>query len=156
MKLDAINKRILDILQEQGAITNAELASQIGLAPASVFERVRKLEAGGIIRKYVALVDREKIGKGITAFVFLTVSDYSAKAIQKLSAEIGELPEVLECYRLGGEQDYLLKVVTDDIPSYDRFICDKLSTLSALGKFSSMFVLSTIKEQTKISLEVNP
>lgn len=124
----------------------------IGLAPATVFERVKKLEKNGLIRKYVALVDPQMVGKAIIAFVFITMNDYTQETIQHLSEEISKMPEVLECYRLSGEKDYLLKVVADDIPSYDAFVFNKLARLQKVGKFSSMFVLSTVKHQTKIEL----
>jgi Lrp/AsnC family leucine-responsive transcriptional regulator len=152
-QIDDTNRRILNILQERGSITNAELAGMIGLAPATVFERVKKLEKNGIITNYVALVDPQTVGKAIIAFVFITVNDYTQETIQHLSEEISKMPEVLECYRLSGDKDYLLKVVADNIPSYDAFVFNKLARLQKVGKFSSMFVLSTVKHQTKIELE---
>jgi Lrp/AsnC family leucine-responsive transcriptional regulator len=150
--IDETNRKILNILQERGSVTNAELAGIIGLAPATVFERVKKLEAGGIIRKTVALVDPQAVGKDIIVFVFITMNDYTQETIAHLSDEISRMPEVLECYRLSGDKDYLLKVVADDIPSYDAFVFNKLARLRKVGKFSSMFVLSTVKHQTKIEL----
>jgi Lrp/AsnC family leucine-responsive transcriptional regulator len=145
--IDETNRKILNILQERGSITNAELAGMIGLAPATVFERVKKLQHSGIIKETVALVDPQAVGKSIIAFVFITMNDYTQETIQHLSEEISRMPEVLECYRLSGDKDYLLKVVADNIPGYDAFVFDKV------GKFSSMFVLSTVKHQTKIELE---
>jgi len=139
----------------RGSITNAELAASIGLVPATVFEGVKKLEKSGIITDYVALVDPQAVGKSIIAFVFITMDDYTQETIQHLSAEISRMPEVLECYRLAGEKDYLLKVVAENIPAYDAFVFNKLARLKKAGKFSSMFVLSTVKHQTKIELEEN-
>jgi Lrp/AsnC family leucine-responsive transcriptional regulator len=152
-QIDETNRRILNILQERGSITNAELAGLIGLAPATVFERVKKMEASGIITNTVALVDPQAVGKSIIAFVFITMDDYTQETIRHLSEEISRMPEVLECYRLSGDRDYLLKVVAEDIPSYDAFVFNKLARLKKAGKFSSMFVLSTVKHQTKIELE---
>jgi len=154
-QIDETNRKILNILQAHGSITNAELAGMIGLAPATVFERVKKLEKNGIITNYVALVDPQTVGKAIIAFVFITMNDYTRETMQHLSDEISRMPEVLECYRLSGEKDYLLKVVADDIPSYDAFVFNKLARLQKVGKFSSMFVLSTVKHQTKIELEAS-
>jgi Lrp/AsnC family leucine-responsive transcriptional regulator len=151
--IDKTNRRILNVIQERGSITNAELAGIIGLAPATVFERVKKLEASGIIKKTVTLVDPQAVGKSIIAFVFITMNDYTQETIRHLSDEISRMPEVLECYRLSGDKDYLLKVVADDIPGYDAFVFNKLARLQKVGKFSSMFVLSTVKHQTKIELE---
>ena len=152
-QIDETNRKILNILQAHGSITNAELAGMIGLAPATIFERVKKLEKNGIITNYVALVDPQTVGKAIIAFVFITMNDYTQETIQHLSLEISRMPEVLECYRLSGEKDYLLKVVADDIPGYDAFVFNKLARLPKVGKLSSMFVLSTVKHQTKIELE---
>jgi Lrp/AsnC family leucine-responsive transcriptional regulator len=152
-RIDETSRRILNILQERGSITNAELAGIIGLAPATVFERVKKLEKSGIINNYVALVDPQMVGKAVIAFVFITMNDYTQATIQHLSEEISRMPEVLECYRVSGDRDYLLKVVADDIPGYDAFVFNKLARLQKVGKFASMFVLSTVKHQTKIELE---
>jgi Lrp/AsnC family leucine-responsive transcriptional regulator len=154
-QIDETNRKILNILQAHGSITNAELAGMIGLAPATVFERVKKLEKNGIITRYVALVDPHTVGKAIIAFVFITMNDYTQETRQQLSEEISRMPEVLECYRLSGEKDYLLKVVADDIPNYDAFMFNKMARLQKVGKFSSMLVLSTVKHQTKIELVEN-
>ena len=100
-------------------------------------------------------MDPQAVGKAIIVFVFITMNDYTQETIQHLSEQISRMPEVLECYRLSGEKDYLLKVVADDIPSYDAFVFNKLARLQKVGKFSSMFVLSTVKHQTKIELEAS-
>ncbi len=151
--LDDINKRILNILQDNGSITNSELSGQIGLAPATTLERVRKLEKNGIIKKYVALVDAEKVDKPITALVEITMRDHSAEAIKMFNQKIAVMPEVLECYHVAGEKDYILKVVTADIKSYKIFATEKLAGIPKIGKVSTMFVLSSIKYQTSIPVE---
>jgi len=151
-KLDQINQKILDILQDNSSITNSELASNIGLAPASTLERVRKLEKGGIIKKYVALIDGEKIGKGTVVFVIINMALYSIETINEFSAHIEKIPEVLECYKLAGEHDYLLKIITEDIQSYESLAIKKLAKIPGIARMNTFFVLSSTKQQTKIAI----
>ncbi len=151
--IDEVNRQILNILQDEGAITNAELANKVGMAPPTVLERVKKLERQGIIRKYVALVDEAKIGRGIIAFVSISVADHSTLGIKNFHREILRLPEVLECYHIAGEKDYLIKVIAKDIPDYETFAIEKLAALPNIGKISTMFVLSTVKRETKIQID---
>ena len=152
-RLDEINKKILNILQNNGSITNSELANRIGLAPATTLERVRKLEKSGIIKKYTALVDAEKIDKPITALIEITMSDHSTNAIKSFNNEIVKFPEILECFHVAGEIDYILKVVTSDIKTYQIFATEKIAGIPNIGKVSTMFVLSTIKHDTAIPIE---
>ncbi len=153
MKFDEVNKQILSILQEDGSITNSELAKKIGLAPASTLERVKKLEKTGVIRKYVALLDAEKVGRDIVAFVEISMSEHSAEAIRLFSSEIAKIPEVLDCHHISGDKDFLLKVVTDSIKNYEKFALEKLAVIPHVGKISTLFVLSTIKSETSLHLE---
>lgn len=150
--LDTINQKILDILQENSSITNAELAQKIGLAPASTFERVKKLEKCGIIKKNVALVDGEKVGKGTVVFVIINMAEHSVKSIKDFSAQVKQVPEVLECYRLAGERDYILKIVTHDIQSYESLAINKIAKIAGIARTNTYFVLSTLKQQTKIPI----
>ena len=150
--LDTINQKILDILQENSSITNAELAQKIGLAPASTFERVKKLEKSGIIKKNVALVDGEKIGKGTVVFVIINMAEHNVKSIKDFSAQVKQVPEVLECYRLAGERDYILKIVTHDIQSYESLAINKIAKIPGIARTNTYFVLSTLKQQTKIPI----
>lgn len=150
--LDTINQKILDILQENSSITNAELAQRIGLAPASTFERVKKLEKSGIIKKNVALVDGEKVGKGTVVFVIINMAEHSVKSIKDFSTQVKQVPEVLECYRLAGERDYILKIVTHDIQSYESLAINKIAKIAGIARTNTYFVLSTLKQQTKIPI----
>ena len=150
--IDTVNKNILDILQENGSITNAELANQIGLAPATTLERVRKLENSGVISKRVALLNHKKVGKDTTAFIAISMAEHSTNALRRFNIEIQQMPEVLECYHIAGEEDYLLKVVVDNMQQYEKFLVQRLSEMSNLGKIRTLFVLSTVKYQTKIPL----
>lgn len=152
-KMDDIDKKILDILQESSSITNVELSSRIGLAPATTCERVKRLEETGIIQKYVALVNPEKVNKNVTAFVELNLKDHSREIVEKLEEDISKIHEVLECYHIAGDKDFLLKVVTTDIRGYETFALEKLATLPYIRQISTMFVLSTVKNHTHIPID---
>jgi DNA-binding Lrp family transcriptional regulator len=151
-KIDSINKKILSILQNDGSITNADLARKVGLAPASTLERVRKLENSGVISSYVALVNREKVGKPVMAIMEVTMSDHSAASIKTFQDAVQEIPEILECYHVAGEKDFILKIVVADIPGYERLAVAKIAVIPNIGRVSTMFVLSTKKQLTHIPL----
>ena len=129
IKLDEIDKKILNILQQNGRITNAQLASEVGLSPPPMLERVKKLEKNGIIQKYVAVLDYKKIDKSTMVFVSLSLARHRIKSIDQVNQEILKLPEVLECYHIAGEQDYLLKIVVKDVQEYEQFILKKLAQI---------------------------
>lgn len=152
-KLDPINRKILNILQEDSSITNQELASRIGLAPASTLERVKKLENAGIIRSYVALVDEKKADKHIKAYIFVTMKEHSSGVMDSFNERIASLPEVMECCRLAGEKDYLLKVICDNIEDFELFTRERLTTIPGIDKTSSTIVLSTIVAKTALPLD---
>lgn len=96
----------MEIIQRDGSITNADLSKKIGLAPASTLERVKKLELSGVIKKYVGIIDQEKVGKGITVFVEISLSNHSAASIDRFTRAIVAIPEVLECHHLAGDKDF--------------------------------------------------
>ena len=152
-KLDDIDKKILNILQENGRITNAELASRVGMSPPPMLERVKKLEKKGIIKKYVTLLDPESIGKGTMALVSVSLDRHLIKSIDQFTRAIEKLPEVMECYHITGEEDYILKVAIKDIRKYEDFVLKKLTKIQAINKIKTSFVLSTVKYETKYLVE---
>lgn len=147
---DEIDRQILDQLQEDNRITNVELARRVGLAPATTLDRVKKLEQRGVIRGHVTLVDPERVGKGTAAFVLVALASHRAEQVQAFRDSVSGLPEVLECYHVSGEYDYLLKVVAEDIRRYEDFLLHKLTATPNIGKIHTSFVLSTVKHKTKI------
>jgi len=151
--IDHLDKKILNLLQENGRITNAQLAKEVGLSPPPMLERVRKLEKNGYIKKYVALVDPKKLERGTIAFVAVALRFHRQDAIQEFVTEIQKIPEVLECYHITGEEDYLLKVVIKDISEYERFLLEKLTRFSGISKIKTSFILSTLKQETKIPID---
>ncbi|QXD16831.1 Lrp/AsnC family transcriptional regulator [Rhodocaloribacter litoris] len=152
--LDHIDRQILDILQEDGGITNVELARRVGLAPATTLDRVKKLRQRGVIRGYVALVDPSKVNQGTIAFVQVTLNAHGADFVQAFREQVQTLPEVLECYHISGESDYLLKVVAPNIQQYEDFLLHKLASIPNIGKIHTSFVLSTVKHATKIPVQM--
>jgi DNA-binding Lrp family transcriptional regulator len=151
--LDALDRAILRMLQEDGRITNAELAARIGLTAAPTLGRVRRLERDGFIRKYVALVDPAKLGKPVTAFVAVIMKSHGQQADASFRRAVAKLPEVLECHHIAGEEDYLLKVVAASPTDYERFVLGRLLKVPAIEKVKTTFVLSSSKVDTRIPVE---
>ncbi|WMJ72906.1 Lrp/AsnC family transcriptional regulator [Cytophagaceae bacterium ABcell3] len=146
MKLDAIDRLILEKLQQNAKITNSQLAQEIGLSPAPTLERVRKLENSGIIRSYHAELDPEKIGLGVTIFLQVSLSGHKKNQIMSFIEKIKVIQEVIECHHITGTGDFLLKVITRDMASYQSLILDKLVDIEEIGNMQSMVALSTFKD----------
>lgn len=143
MGLDAIDSSILAILQTDGRITNADLAQKIGLTPAPTLARVNKLEASGYIKRYVALLDRDKVGLPVTAFVAVIVKSHGLQESQVFLKAVAELPEVLECHHIAGDEDYLLKVVAASPSDYESFVLNKLLQIKGVQRVKTTIVLSS-------------
>lgn len=150
--LDETDRKILSILQTDGRITNSRLAQQIGLSPPAVLERVRRLEASGVIAKYVALLDREKAGYTIQTIVMVCLSHHQRPSLHNVKERLTGLDEVLECHQLTGEVDYLLKVAVPDMASYTDFVNNKLSGIPGIQNVKTSFILDTLKNQTSLKL----
>jgi Lrp/AsnC family transcriptional regulator, leucine-responsive regulatory protein len=145
LKLDEIDRKILDILQSNAKITNAQLSKDIGLSPAPTLERVKKLESSGIIKSYHALLDTDKIGLGVHTFVQVTLKGHNKKNIDHFLNEINMIEEVIECHHITGSGDFILKVIAKDISSYQRIMLEKVSEIEVVDSLQSMVILSTFK-----------
>jgi Lrp/AsnC family transcriptional regulator, leucine-responsive regulatory protein len=152
MKFDAIDQKILNILQANSKITNSQLASEIGTSASGMLDRVKRLEKAGIINKYVALVDPEKAGRGVIALISVSLTAHKSNAFDTFTRQIKKIDEVLECYHTAGEEDFVLKVAVKDIPAYENFILKKLTLIEGVNKIKTNFVLSTVKYNTKIQI----
>lgn len=150
MALDTTDYRILDILQSDGKITNAELASRVGLTPAPTLARVSKLESMGLIMGYTAELNREMLGYSVIAFVAVIMKEHGGPATAQFLERVAELPEVLECHHIAGEEDYLLKVVASSPRSYEQFLLEKLILLDSVQRVKTSFVLSSPKMTNRI------
>jgi Lrp/AsnC family leucine-responsive transcriptional regulator len=153
-ELDPIDIRLLQLLQHDAKLTNKELADKLGKSATAVFERIRALETRGVIRGYVALVDRERVGKNLLAFTIVKVKEHSKTALRGFERDAIKFPEVMECYQLTGQFDFLLKVASRDMKQYNTFLMDKLATLPNISGVETMFVLSEGKVETAYALEV--
>jgi DNA-binding Lrp family transcriptional regulator len=149
IKLDATDRKILKILQTDSNITNAQLAQEIGLSPAPTLERVKKLENSKVIKSYHAIVDQGKVGLGVSTFVMVTLKGHNKDSIQKFIEAIKDIEEVIECHHLTGQADFILKVVSPDIPSYQTLMLEKVSNFEMVDTMQSMVILSTFKD-TKV------
>lgn len=151
--LDKFDQAILTALQEDGALSIAALSERIGLSTTPCWKRVKRLEDEGFIEKRVAIVNRKKVGLGVTVFVSVRTGQHDEKWLKKFAAAVATLPEVLEFHRMSGDVDYLLKVVTTDIDGYDAFY-KKLIRVAQLTGVSSAFSMEQIKSTTALPLGV--
>ncbi|MEZ0327672.1 MAG: Lrp/AsnC family transcriptional regulator [Fimbriimonas sp.] len=150
--LDEVDIQLLSLLQEDGRITNADLAKKVGLSPPSVLQRVRTLEKLGLIREYAALLDYERLGLRITALAMVSLSLHQEQPIERFRKAVQGIPEILECYHVSGEFDFLLKIVVKDIRAYEQLVRERLSKIKGIGQIKTSFVLATSKYTTRIPL----
>lgn len=146
--MDQTDRDILKYLQEDAKLTTKELAGRLNLSPTPVYERVRRLENDGIIKKYVALVDREKIGKDLMVLCNIRLKEHEKTAGATFVKKIIEFDEVVECLNISGDYDFQIKVVVDDMRSYQNFIMNKLAEMDNIGSTQSIFVMGEIKNNT--------
>ena len=146
IKLDEIDRKILDILQTNAKITNAQLSKDIGLSPAPTLERVKKLETSGIIKSYHAVINTEKIGLGVNTFVQVSLRGHNKNNIDKFLSEINDIPEVIECHHITGSGDFILKIISNDIQSYQKLMLERVSDIDVVDGLQSMVILSTFKD----------
>ena len=149
IKLDAIDRKILELLQTNSNITNAQLAQEIGLSPAPTLERVKKLETAGVIKSYHAVVDTASVGLGVSTFVMASLKGHNKDNFSKFTNAISEIEEIVECHHVTGEADFILKIVCTDIPSYQKLMLEKVTNIEVVDNLQSMVILSTFKD-TKI------
>lgn len=150
MALDSIDRQILALLQENAKLTNKEIAAQLGLTTTPIYERIKRLEKRGYIKKYVALVDRRKVGMGLMAFLSVSLKEHSKKALLKFEQEIVKFPKVLECYHIAGQYDFILKIMVEDMQDYHNFTFNRLATMDNIGHVQSDFVMNDIKRSTEV------
>ena len=150
--IDATDWKILSLLQEDARITNLELSRAIGLSPSPCLARVRALEKAGYINRYVSLLDSLKVGLKVSVFINVALERQVEKALELFEASIEARPEVMECYLMTGESDYLLRVVVTDIQALEDFILNFLSKISGVGNIKSSFALKQVKYKTALPL----
>ena len=150
-RLDAIDRKILMVLQEDASLSVAEIGERVGLSSTPCWKRIQRLEADGVILRRVALVDQNKIGLGITVFVSVESSDHSEAWLKKFAQAVSLMPEVMEFYRMAGDVDYMLRVVVPDIAGYDAFY-KRLIAAVPLKNVTSRFAMEKIKLTTALPI----
>ena len=152
MALDTIDKKLLELLQQDCKQTNKELSNKLNLSVTAVYERIRKLERGGVIERYVALVKKEKVNKAFVAFCHIKLVQHSQDYVMKFEKEVAKLDEVMECYHISGDYDYLIKVLVTDMKAFREFMVKKLTNIDHIGSTHSMFVINEVKHTTSITI----
>jgi Lrp/AsnC family leucine-responsive transcriptional regulator len=150
--LDAIDLRIVDQLQKDGSLSNVKLAEAIRLSPSPTLARVKALETSGVIQRYVALVDPQSLGLAITVFISVSLERQEKKSLALFEQRMGGYPQVMECYLMSGDADYLLRVVVPDMQSLERFIVDHLAQVPGVSNIKSSFALKQVLYKTALPL----
>jgi Lrp/AsnC family leucine-responsive transcriptional regulator len=150
--LDATGVKILNELQENAKLSNAELAARVNLSPSPCLARVRSLEQSGVISRYVTLLDPAKLGLGLSVFIQVGMERQAERDLQEFQTAITKYAEVMECYLMTGDFDYLLRVVVADMPALERFIVDKLTKIPGISNIKSSFAIKQVKYKTALPL----
>jgi len=155
MSLDAIDIRILSELQQDGGLSNVELARRVNLSPSPCLMRVRALEKQGVIRQYVALADPHALGLGLNVFISISLKEQSKAALADFESRIAEHDEVMECYLMTGDSDYLIRVAVANMAALERFILDQLTPIPGVEKIRSSFALKQVRYKTALPMPRN-
>ena len=149
--MDAIDRKILTVVQQDASLSVADIGQKVGLSSTPCWKRLQRLEADGVIMRRVALIDPEKIGLGITVFVSVETGDHSQEWLAKFAEVVNAMPEVMEFYRMAGDVDYVLRVVVHDMASYDTFYKKLIATVP-LKNVTSRFAMERIKSTTALPI----
>ncbi|NRA91725.1 MAG: Lrp/AsnC family transcriptional regulator [Psychroserpens sp.] len=152
IQLDNLDKQLLHLIQTDSKQTNKELSNKLGLSVTAVYERIKKLEREGIISKYVALIDKRMVDRSFVTFCSIKLVQHSKDYVTDFERQVARLDEVLECYHISGDYDYLLKVIVADMEEFREFMVKKLTTISHIGSTHSAFMISEVKHTTAIQL----
>ncbi|MBD0849700.1 Lrp/AsnC family transcriptional regulator [Maribacter arenosus] len=152
MKFDEIDSKLLGLLQEDSKKTTKEYAHHLNLSVTAVYERIKRLEKTGIIRKYVALVDKKKIDRAFVVLCHVKLVQHTKAYVLQFEKEVQGLQEVVECYHTSGDYDYILKIYVRDMEAYRDFMVTKLTALNHIGSTQSSFVINEVKHTTRITL----
>ena len=149
--MDAIDRKILNVLQQNSSLSVAEIGQRVGLSSTPCWKRIQRLEADGVILKRVALVDQNKVGVGINVVVSIETGDHSQEWLERFAQTVSAMPEVLDFFRMAGDVDYLLRVVVADMPAYDAFY-KRLIAAIPLKNVTSRFAMEKIKSTTALPI----
>ncbi|WP_418320701.1 Lrp/AsnC family transcriptional regulator [Piscinibacter sakaiensis] len=152
MNLDAVDLRILRELQDDASLSNVALARKVHLSPSPCLARVKALQAAGLIRRYVALLDPTRLGLHLNVFISISLKQQTRSSLEAFEAKIGARDEVMECYLMTGDADYLIRVAVPDIAALERFILEQLSPMKEIEKIRSSFALKQVRYKTALPL----
>ena len=150
--LDGIDLKILSELQRDGSLSNVQLAQRVHLSPSPCLARVKALEASGVIARYVALANPAKLGIGLSVFINISLKEQSKAALAEFEQRIAEHDEVMECYLMTGDSDYLIRVAIADLPALEKFILEQLTPIPGIEKIRSSFALKQVRYKTALPL----
>ncbi len=153
MNIDSVDLKILEQLQEDSSLTNVELAKRVHLSPSPCLMRVKALEKAGVIKQYVALSDPKLLGLGLNVFISISLKEQSKNALSDFEESIIKHDEVMECYLMTGDSDYLIRVVVADIAALERFILERLTPITGIEKIRSSFALKQVRYKTALPLQ---
>ena len=148
--MDAIDRKLLSLLQDDASMPLQDIAARVGLSVNPCWRRIKRMESEGIIRARVAVLDPEKVGLNVTVFVRIKIREHTAEWVKRFAAAIRSIAEIAECHRLGGDVDYMLKIIVADIAGYDRVYKELITRVPGLADVSALFSMERIKYTTKI------
>ena len=152
-RIDTIDRKILALLQQDAHMTMEKLSEAVGLSPSPCARRVRNLEAAGVIKRYVAVVDQDKAGLPVSVFASIKLERQREDELDRFAKAIARWPEIVECYLMTGQRDYLLRVVVKDLPAYEAFLKRTLTRLDGVASIESSFALSQVKHAQALPVE---
>ncbi|MRX64840.1 Lrp/AsnC family transcriptional regulator [Maribacter luteus] len=152
MKFDEVDIKLLGLLQENSKKTTKEYANKLNLSVTAVYERIKRLEKTGVIKNYVALVDKKKVNKAFVVLCHVKLTQHAKAYVLQFEKEVQQLQEVVECYHTSGDYDYILKIYVRDMEAYRDFMVTKLTALNHIGSTQSSFVINEVKHTTRIPL----
>ena len=150
--IDRTDRRILSALQRNARIANQELADQVGISASACWRRVRQLEAAGVIQRYAAVLDPVRLGLPVSILINVSLEKQGEKALQVFETAVAEWPEVMECYLMTGDADYLLRVVVADLAAYEQFLMRKLTRIPGIASIRSSFALRAVRRRTELPI----
>ena len=153
MLIDSMDYKILAQLQDDASLTNVELAKRVHLSPSPCLSRVKALEAAGVIQRYVALTHPQSLGLGLNVFISISLKEQSKSALAEFEQRIAEHDEVMECYLMTGDSDYLIRVAIADMAALEKFILEQLTPISGVEKIRSSFALKQVRYKTALPLK---
>ncbi len=152
MELDKTDKKLLYFLQEDSKQTTKELANKLDLSVTAVYERIKKLEKQGVVSKYVAIINKQKVEKNFIVLCHVKLIQHKKEYVINFEKEVMNLPEVTECFHISGDYDYILKICVKNMEEYRNFMVTKLTTLQHIGSTHSSFMIAEVKNTTKIEV----